>query len=549
MQSRTHLLLIPSSALLDLLTVGGCGLGSAGMAAAIDNDSTGGERVTTDLEVVSPIDGQSGRVLCRLLVQVDPREEIVLESAEYSLARSDHDFAPATAARGFPTEIEVGDSKTGSELTTRSSQFLGFVWNSHADLDRLRANGQLSQPVSGRATLRFRVRNTTTGEQLTATTSEFLLNHGLFSTVAGGGVGDGNRPQQASMLQPSSLALTSNGDLIVADSGNHRLRRLRMVGGDAVVVETFAGNGFQGIESGLLSATGTSMGSPFAVATLPGFVLDLERDESGATKLRTTLVERGLIATALQDYATMSGLATRAENFVYVVRRSPQMLHAYSQNELGLGEVRSFDISSTFSTPGAIAAAPDVGIEELFIADTTSLSGTNAEVRRVSLEQELDDTWNALSEDFAGGGIVIPSDEAIAGRDKDNPLLATELRISAVDALAVNSTHVFFADSSSGLVGVVERSSKRLVNVIDGLTAPRGLAVDVNGSLYVAESGATAEDGPDPGHRILRVDMAVALHEPEPVIVACGEATREIANGLEGIDGNVGDVDADQDPG
>jgi sugar lactone lactonase YvrE len=67
---------------------------------------------------------------------------------------------------------------------------------------------------------------------------------GTISTVAGTGQpgfsGDGGPATQAQLRIPHSIAFDGNGDLLICDIGNHRIRRLVLGTG---IIDTFAGTG------------------------------------------------------------------------------------------------------------------------------------------------------------------------------------------------------------------------------------------------------------------------------------------------------------------
>ena len=104
---------------------------------------------------------------------------------------------------------------------------------------------------------------------------------GVISTFAGTGTrgngGDGGPAPQASLAQPSGVAADAAGNVYIADSENHRIRRVSPYG----VISTFAGTGGRADEGdgGLASeATITypvavaadSEGSVYVVAQIPG---------------------------------------------------------------------------------------------------------------------------------------------------------------------------------------------------------------------------------------------------------------------------------------
>ena len=91
---------------------------------------------------------------------------------------------------------------------------------------------------------------------------------GTISTAAGTGLnsgplGDGGPGPLASLASPQSLAFDSNGDLLIADRGHARLRRLNLTTG---IITTVAGNGINGWEGDGGPATSAQLGYPLTVA-------------------------------------------------------------------------------------------------------------------------------------------------------------------------------------------------------------------------------------------------------------------------------------------
>jgi len=91
------------------------------------------------------------------------------------------------------------------------------------------------------------------------------VSAGLIRTVAGSGVrgfsGDGGDGRAAMLSGPLALAVDTQGALLIADSGNHRLRRL--AGG---VLTTVAGTGVQGFAGDGGPATAAELDTPAGVA-------------------------------------------------------------------------------------------------------------------------------------------------------------------------------------------------------------------------------------------------------------------------------------------
>ena len=90
---------------------------------------------------------------------------------------------------------------------------------------------------------------------------------GLISTYAGDGKGrfggDGGPAAKASLYDPFSVALDRSGNLYIADRGNHRIRR---VGARNRVITTVAGNGQRGLSGDGGPARRASLADPFDVA-------------------------------------------------------------------------------------------------------------------------------------------------------------------------------------------------------------------------------------------------------------------------------------------
>lgn len=90
---------------------------------------------------------------------------------------------------------------------------------------------------------------------------------GFISTVAGSGVrgyfGDGGAATQAQFNSPQGIAVDSLGNLYVADTGNHVVRRVAAQGG---VVTTVAGRGVRGFGGDGAAAALAALNGPAAVA-------------------------------------------------------------------------------------------------------------------------------------------------------------------------------------------------------------------------------------------------------------------------------------------
>lgn len=89
---------------------------------------------------------------------------------------------------------------------------------------------------------------------------------GLISTVAGTGEpgysGDGGPGVEARLFEPRGLAVDGDGNLYIADTGNHAVRLLTAGG----IIHTIAGTGFPGSDGDLGPAAEAALNTPWSVA-------------------------------------------------------------------------------------------------------------------------------------------------------------------------------------------------------------------------------------------------------------------------------------------
>ncbi|MGB8368200.1 MAG: HYR domain-containing protein [Verrucomicrobiia bacterium] len=90
-------------------------------------------------------------------------------------------------------------------------------------------------------------------------------NNGIITTVAGGGhygLGDGGAATNASLVQPSGVAVDASGNLFIADTWNNRIREVDPDG----IITTVAGNGSLNYSGDGGQATSASLAGPSGVA-------------------------------------------------------------------------------------------------------------------------------------------------------------------------------------------------------------------------------------------------------------------------------------------
>ncbi|MBI1765195.1 MAG: hypothetical protein HYR56_27600 [Acidobacteria bacterium] len=126
---------------------------------------------------------------------------------------------------------------------------------------------------------------------------KITLNNGLISTVAGIGVGgfngDGTAPTGTALSFPSSVAFDAAGNLVIADSGNNRIRRVRPAAAVRALANVSAAS-FTPANGLAAEEIAAAFGVNLASATVAASVLPLPFTLAGTTvRVRDSLsVER-----------------------------------------------------------------------------------------------------------------------------------------------------------------------------------------------------------------------------------------------------------------
>ncbi len=129
---------------------------------------------------------------------------------------------------------------------------------------------------------------------------------GVISTVAGNGLagfsGDGGAGISAQLSSPSDVALDLAGNLFIADTGNHRIRKLNLVTG---VMTTVAGNGSAGFAGDGQPAVASMLNAPAGIGVdLSGNIYVADTNNH---RVRRVQVSHGTISTVAGDGGTSFG--------------------------------------------------------------------------------------------------------------------------------------------------------------------------------------------------------------------------------------------------
>jgi sugar lactone lactonase YvrE len=220
------------------------------------------------------------------------------------------------------------------------------------------------------------------------------ISNGVVSTLAGSsdGYADGSG-SQAKFRGPQGLAIASDGSILVADTGNHCIRRVTTGG----VVSTYAGAcGAQGEANGSLGSA--RFNYPEAIAVGPSGAIYVADGRSNAIRK----IASGQVSTLAASpngsrsvFHIPNGLAVGSDETVYVVdsghRSIKRVSPSGSVSELLFGfppsapyQLRSVEGGFADGSLGAALAEPALGIAVVGSSLYFSDSG-NDRIRRIDL--------------------------------------------------------------------------------------------------------------------------------------------------------------------
>ena len=285
---------------------------------------------------------------------------------------------------------------------------------------------------------------------------------GTFTTVAGDSslysVGDGGPATMGQLYQPSALALDSAGNLFIADSGDERVRQVTPDG----TMTTLAGTG--------TAAVGAADGSPAASAGL-NTPMGVAMDSSGNVLVADTYNHRILLVTPARAVRAVAGTGNS-----------------------GASSEGTWPLLAQLRAPRAVCADHSAN---LYIVDTG-----NHRVLRLPFGRTLQTAAGNGSVGYAGDGgaarfAQLDTPSACATDSAGNLFIADTANHAV---RKVNPAGIISTVAGTGIAG---RSWEEAVATEASLYAPRGVAVDDMGDIFIADTG---------NHRVRRVTPDGLIH-------------------------------------
>jgi sugar lactone lactonase YvrE len=259
------------------------------------------------------------------------------------------------------------------------------------------------------------------------------------------------------LILPSAVTFDSQGNLYIAETGNHVIRKVDLSG----QITTIAGNGTQGYSGDSGPATSAQLDSPQGLAIDSSnhlYIADTHNNSIRALNLGT-----GIIATVAGNpkpgFDGDNGPATSAH------LNQPTALVVDSTGNLYIADSQNHRIRKV-TTTGIITTIAGSGIQG--ISDENALP-TSAKL----------DSPTGLAVDASGNLYIADT--------HNNRIRKVTAATGLITTIAGTGSAGFSGDGSSAVAST--------------LALPRGVTVDASGNLYIADTA---------NHRIRRVDATTA---------------------------------------
>lgn len=302
-----------------------------------------------------------------------------------------------------------------------------------------------------------------------------IAPNGIITTYAGTGIvgssGDGGLATNATLNEPGALVADAVGNLYVADTNNHRIRKINPSGIITTVVGT-GGNGFSGDGE---MATNARLSFPIALA------LDVKGDllivDAGNSRIRKFSMGTGLLGTIAggsQGYGGDNGLAIAAQ------LRNPTGIAVDQQGNIYLADSGNYRIRK-IAPDGIITTIGGTGVDGVF---GNGILATMAAFR-------------------LGGGLALDGAGNLYVAERYANQIRRISRDGYVTTFAGNGNYSF--DSFGSASGDALSAQ---------LNSPLGLTVDRAGNLFIADTN---------NHRV----VVVATYQNAATVSAASYATTQ----------------------
>jgi len=285
-----------------------------------------------------------------------------------------------------------------------------------------------------------------------------LLGMALFSLLLASSAFSQTRATSIPLMLPSAIAYDAQGNLYIAETGNHVVRKVDAAGN----ITTVAGTGTQGFSGDGGGAISARLDSP------QGLALDANRHlyiaDTHNNRIRRLDLATGLITTiagATQGFSGDNGAAINAHlNY-------PTALAVNAAGDLFIADTQNYRIRKIAAVTGVITTIAGNGIQ--------GFSGDNGPATLAAI-----DSPSGLALDAAG--------DLYLSDTHNHRIRKVTAATGMISSIAGTGSAGFFGDSGLATAAAV--------------ALPHGLSFDSNGNLYVADTE---------NNRVRRIDAATGV--------------------------------------
>jgi len=199
-----------------------------------------------------------------------------------------------------------------------------------------------------------------------------IMSTGVITTIAGDGTsgnfGDGLLAKNATVAAPSGVAVAPNGDIFISDAATHIVRRIDATTG---IISAYAGNGQQGLTGNFVAPTSASLNAPQALLTDASGGLYIADTGNGLVRYVTHPIAG---STQLAQIITVAG-STTAPSVVNggpataTLVAAPAGMALNDRNQLFIAEYTGHDFRTVTNDSGALVF-PDTAVGQTSPAQT-----------------------------------------------------------------------------------------------------------------------------------------------------------------------------------
>ncbi len=312
---------------------------------------------------------------------------------------------------------------------------------------------------------------------------------GIITTYAGNGkaayAGDGGPANLASLKSPNAMAFDRNGNMLVADTGNHEIRIITPDG----TINPFAGDATRSSGGDDGPAIGAGLDTPAGIAVDANnnvYIADTNNEvirmvtPDGTISLfagKALAAYRGDGSDALKAYFnTPTTLSFDSKGNLYILDLGNDRIRRITTD----GIINSYAGTGLrgASGDGGIAKAANIAAAGIFIDNRDNLliaDGTNNRVRIVTPGDGVIDTLAGVGLiSYNPRGIVVDGNIIYFSDTSNHRVRRFNLGTGQIDLVAGSGFGGFAGDGADALAA--------------SLNSPRGLAMDAQKNLYIADS-------------------------------------------------------------